>query len=89
MDVNLIAKVVSVISAPSIVPRFVGSASSPPSIIVAQALLKVAHVLISRVPPARGFLQKGFLRMSSSVVTHGCSPEPVQPSPEAMGLVWP
>jgi hypothetical protein len=82
MDDSLIAEAVSAISAPPVLPRFVGSASP-------QTSSAVAHVPASLVFPTKGFLRKGFLRLSSSIVIRGYSPEPVQPTQKSLGLVCP
>jgi hypothetical protein len=85
LDDSLIIETLSVINAPHVVPWYVGSTSSP-LFVLAQTSLEGALIRASRVPPARGLLRRGFLKPSSSVVIHGCSPEPVLPLGEVMGL---
>lgn len=92
MDYSLIAKAVLVINAPPVVPLDFGlSLLSLPSVkITSHTLSEVTHgltiVCCPENPPVTGILQRGFLKLSSSVGARGCSNEPVHshPSPEMM-----
>jgi hypothetical protein len=59
LDDNLIAETLSVINTHPVVPQCVGSASSPPSVIVAQTSSEGTLVLASQVPPGKGSSSEG------------------------------